>query len=815
MALKLSILSYLTCSSLFLVWHPSSFLKDLVVAPIAVAVPLGIGLLVHACCFRHTLASSPSDRLFRSVLCFYLGITAHTVLYQQLERLGILGQVYPYLYPIALLIAMYGLFAYLDEPASWSMRRMDRSDMFFLHLPLLAITYSFYYLKFSDFPLRDIFQEVHFMKGATELARFHVLNPYTADSYIPVLQVSLGLLHDWYGMDLLNAQWIMPVLFGLIRYATLVCLAEALLPGGMPQSIAIGLSILTFHNWFSPTNGDMTFSVCLLLISLMAKTMPRTQDRPYLWLTVLLGIAALAYKSSTVQTVGLYWVGAVFVLCLLRAYGLPPHIESTALLLVLTAVVLHPAVSLLYLTCALALVGLFSLVRNSWATTGGAVKAYLALALVTVTIWFGVMVVRLSWNVLSSEDSQPLWLGLAEWMLGKEITGAEGIRNTLIEWIRLAPPALLLILGLLAVCRCLDIRDREDRGKAPWWKAVLSRLSGMDSLTMFAWSGTLISLAIGFSGLPYAHRALYFPLLTICLLTALLLSSEIGLFYREKAKGILLRHGIMMVFYLAAVGRYAYKSPDFGGHSPISYIQGLVPFLIVAWLGSVVLLLTAFLGNNMKRTALLIVGVVFTGLLGDKFAMKAYGYRYTYGDAWAVGRPIAHYTAAEIELANRLRGLPATTILLSDPYTLGIVQAMTGLNALYTFSNLGVMRGDYQSYLRKLMLCLEGSAQRSDCGAADDMARHVARFIDLYPGAAPELRYVTEGVLERGLNAAELEDRLVIIVNAGRTSAWAEQRHAYFPTDEKFCEEYVERQRLRGYEIIDREQDVLLVLRMK
>jgi hypothetical protein len=84
------------------------------------------------------------------------------------------------------------------------------------------------YFILSRFPVTDLFQEVHTMKGAEELARVGVLNPLAASSYIPVKPVMNGILIkafrydqlvDIWGVALWNACFTILVIWAVSRLA--------------------------------------------------------------------------------------------------------------------------------------------------------------------------------------------------------------------------------------------------------------------------------------------------------------------------------------------------------------------------------------------------------------------------------------------------------------------------------------------------------------------------------------------------------------------------------------------------------------------
>jgi hypothetical protein len=781
-------------------------------------VPLGVGLSIRRVCLGRVYDAIEISRVQVLLFSLFVGMTAQTILYQQLERIDFLQKFYAFLYPATFVVTLYGFYKdrSLFTVASSDRQRLAEGIIF--HIPLIVLTYSFYFLKFTQYPLRDIFQETHFMKGATELTRFHVLNPFTADSYIPVLQVHLGLLHDWYGYDLLASQWILPALFAIVKYLSLICFFQALSESRLTRMIATALAIVTLHNLFSMTNGDMVFSVCLLLISVMLREQPlSTATRGACLMTgALLVGAVVLYKTSSVQSIGVYWVILVATVAFsVRLARLVPVASVESVMLCATAVTLHPAVALLYLFCALAIVCFYSVIMSRWEHQPVSVRWRVVLTLAIATGAMGIAFLNFSRSVFSDSFSPPLLQGLAEWILGKEITGGEGIRNTTIEWVRLAPPALMLLLGLLASSKVVQFLRGVREQKADRFHIWTAKLSEVSATTVFAWIGCLVGLVVSFSGLPYFHRALYFPLLMGCLLTAILMCAEIERYQKEGKKGILLKYSLLMLFYIGAAGRYAYQVPDFGGRTPIPYVQALSPYLAVALSGLIYLFLAACIAKKPWRVITLSLTIVFIGVTCDKFAIKSYGYRYSYGDDWPKDRPISHYTVEEVKLAARLRHLPMTTILLSDPYTLSIVGALTGFNGLYSFSNLGVMRPDYKYNIQGILSCFEAPAEKGQCGDGEAVAQRVMHFIEGYPGAVPEARYVAEQKLATPFSLRMLRENLVLILNAGRTFQWTDGRDTYFPAPDRFDHDFIEFQIAKRFEILENIDNTVLALRLE
>ncbi len=48
------------------------------------------------------------------------------------------------------------------------------------------------------------------MKGAMEFSKYYFINHATGNTYIPLIQVNMGVLNHFYSYDLINSQWIIP-----------------------------------------------------------------------------------------------------------------------------------------------------------------------------------------------------------------------------------------------------------------------------------------------------------------------------------------------------------------------------------------------------------------------------------------------------------------------------------------------------------------------------------------------------------------------------------------------------------------------------
>jgi hypothetical protein len=363
--------------------------------------------------------------------------------------------------------------------------------------------------------------------------------------------------------------------------------------------------------------------------------------------------------------------------------------------------------------------------------------------------------------------------------LGKTITGAEGSRNAVIEWVRLTPPILhvtALVLIASACRRWYVSFSRSERSAA-----ALSRPDADTAkIVLFAWLVMALILLPSLGGLPYFHRVMYFAALMVCLLVAVLTESEVGFLRARTYLPVLGTTGFIVGLFFIVLC-LVYGVPDVGGNGRSPYLRRLWPFLLFAFAGVLVVWLTAVLSRERIRIVRLLIGSLLLAVLSDKIAIVTYGYQYSYGGTFPQGRAISHYTVEEIRFAQEFTSWPPQTLLLSDPYTLSILQAMTGLNGAVTFSNLGVMEKWYRDRLQSALSCLYGPALRLDCEGPSGFLAHVEGFLREFPGAWPEARYVIERRLGATVDHEAVRKDVVVILNRQRTLSWIAGTDRYFP----------------------------------
>ena len=321
-------------------------------------------------------------------------------------------------------------------------------------------------------------------------------------------------------------------------------------------------------------------------------------------------------------------------------------------------------------------------------------------------------------------------------IVGERISENEGLKAATAEWFRFVPFAVHGLLMLLAAGLFLKRRDSRNM------KLLEYELNPL----LFVLVSFLLLMVFYYSPLPRIHRLLPFPSLLFIGLTALLFKyyyEGYSLTGRQPARTFIIP-AAMLIYTLAAQALYRIPMKD-GDIS--AYVKALSPLAGIL----IALMLIAFatlIFVRRKTTALILaLALIFSGVMVDKFNIMAKLYFNSYGRDLPASRVIAHYTRLELDTAGDLDNMldSPKTILFSDPFTLGIFEARTGINGYYTFENLGqfmlpVYVKDIRATLREAFP--QDKADKAFAsGKAGRIIERLDDFARRHKGAMPEARY--------------------------------------------------------------------------
>lgn len=561
-----------------------------------------------------------------------------------------------------------------------------------LSLPIALMTWWWFFGAFSNFPYADIGADVHWMKTAQEYADKGVINPYAAQSYIDLRSAVAGTLAGTLGLDLLKFNWtyrfFSALFFLLASYAFVQGIYSTSLRKWIAFFFAATGSIVVLI-----TNGSLAVASSVVFLGVLMRNADRkaggVSTRSAVFLAVSAGatlLLAFVVNNNTLMlallVAGLFlfripintgaYTGLLFLGCIWPATLLLAHRGSY--LFVPTVLVSW----LLYL----AMVRMIS-ARPS---PGIAILRSLSIMLPLIIAGIVVCVAGMRFGYIPLMSTNETFSSITGLILGKRIEGGDELA------LGAGPQVATIELGraigpLFCICIALGIA---------WWlitRPAPRDLSGATApptggfLTL-AWSwiaGCGLSLAV-LSGFPFLYRtnAIILSLFTITateifcqLLADPILSSR----YRRALVAAVVT--LLATVLVAAV--YAF---DWRTDLPLA---GYPSFLRATEI-ALVLLLIALAPLSLVRSRVIYIcglaGIVGMGVAADRAGLSGFIKSYSYGPLPDRIPVVSHYNAEDLEVARWLRNNLQKRIIISDPYTLGIVQALTGAPSAYLFSNL-------------------------------------------------------------------------------------------------------------------------------
>lgn len=255
-------------------------------------------------------------------------------------------------------------------------------------------------------------------------------------------------------------------------------------------------------------------------------------------------------------------------------------------------------------------------------------------------------------------------------------------------------------------------------------------------------------------------------------------------------------------------------------------------------LGVAIMLLSLLLITLHKKPSfawLMILVMLISGAAIDRFKIVTKLYENSYGPDFPEPKVISHYSIVELDAAKYLGNFIDTSksplwLLISDPYTLSIGEAVTGVNGFYTFSNIGNMKREYEDNLKAIFrnifprLNNTYDNDRAINNYADEnrmifdkrqnILKMLAEFVEKNMGAMPEAQYFSCVRFGQPLNSELFKKKLIWVINE-KTVEWAYRDVGYYPLNKKFSRRYMEKYILPYFDIIMNYDDRVLALKVK
>lgn len=561
-----------------------------------------------------------------------------------------------------------------------------------LSLPIALITWWWTFGAYSDFPYADIGADVHWMKTAQEYADSGVFNPYAAQSYVDLRSALAGVLAGTLGLDLLQFSWtyrFCSVLFFLLASYAFV---QGVYSTSSRRWIAFFFAA-TGNMVALMTNGSLAVASSVVFLGVLMGNTDRKVNGPQVRfaLLVIAGSVATLLLAFAVNN-------NTLMLALLVALLLPLRIisNSTKYAGPLFLGCIWPATLLLahrgsYLFVPTVLFSWFlylAIVRmvTAWPSPSIAVLRFLSFGLPLIIVAIVLCVAGTRFGFIPPMSANDAFSSITGLILGRRIEGGDEL--FLGSGPQIATIELGRIIGpLFSICIML--------GVTWWWMtrpalrgpsgAVESRAEGFTTLVWSWIAGCGLSVAV-LSGFPFLYRigAIVVSLFTIAATeTFCQLFVDFAPPTRYRRTLVAATVALLATILVVAIYTLAWR-PDL----PLARYQAFLRPTEIAGVGLLLTLALLTLARSRPIYICSLVGVVGLGVAADKAGLSGILRNYSYGPLPDRAAVVSHYNADDLEAAYWLRANFPKGILLSDPYTLSIVQALTGAPAAYLFSNL-------------------------------------------------------------------------------------------------------------------------------
>lgn len=561
-----------------------------------------------------------------------------------------------------------------------------------LSLPIALITWWWSFGAFSGFPYADIGADVHWMKTAQEYADGGVINPYAAQSYVDLRSALAGAFAGTLGLDLLRFSWtyrFFSILFFLLASYAFV---QGFYSTSSRRWIAFFFAA-TGNTAVLMTNGSLAVASSVVFLGVLMGNTDRAANGASARSALVLagGAGAMLLVAFAVNDNTLMLALLVAGLFLLRLFSNSARYAWPLFLGCIwpaTLLLAHRGSYLFVPTVLISWLLYLAIVRmvSAWPSPSIAILRFLSFALPLIIAGTLLCVAGMRFGYLPPISANDTFSSITGLILGRRIEGGEEL------FLGSGPQIATIELGrtlgpLFSVCIVL--------GVVWWWmtRPVLHAPSGTigpraEGFTTLVWSwiaGCGLSVAV-LSGFPFLYRtsAIIVSLLTITATEAfcqLLVDCVPFSRYRRT----IVAAGVTLLATFLVVAIYAF--PWQPGLAFARYQAFLRPTEIA---GIVVLAALALLTlvRSERISVCTLVGVVGLAIAIDKGGLAGIHRTYSYGPLPDRATVVSHYNANDLDAARWLRTHLRNALLISDPYTLGMVQAVTGSPGAYLFSNL-------------------------------------------------------------------------------------------------------------------------------
>lgn len=650
---------------------------------------LGVGLAILAVAPIKLIEACRLTRVQFIVMGFAIGASA-TGIFVELLSLFVPG-----LWSQSAILLAIALSGYVLTWPIWRLRPGDGRGIALwaaLSFAIALMTWWWSFGAFSHFPFGDIGADVHWMKAAQAYANSGIVNPYATQSYIDLRSAVAGALSGMLGLDLLQFSWTYRYFSILFFLLTFYAFAEGVFADPLRRWLAFLFAGMG-NTLALLTNGSLALAGSLVFLGVLLQNTDRESKDLRLG-SVLLPIAGaaaallLVFALNNNTLVLTLLIAGLLVLRLMGSKSEHAAITfswiwpATLLLAHRGSFLFVPTVIVAWL-CYLAISHLVSR-RESRSSK---LLYVLAFALPAASALITACVIAMRFQYIPSITGNWLFSRITSLIVGKEIRMGEELS------LGAGPDVAVIELGramgpLFSLCIVLAI--------AWWWMirpalqpagaAVPRPDTSNNARLIWSWiAGCGLGLAV-LSGFPFLYRT-SFIILSLFTITAtelfcqLLMDPLQELSRRRRIAAVT----VTSVAAALVLGLYAFAWRE--NFSSAGY-QAMLRPAEVAGIGLMLALLALTFVRSPWVQICCVAGAVGLGVAIDRAGIATVAKVYSYGRLPQHAEVVSHYDASDLEMARWLRSQLRNFVVLSDPYTTGLVQSLTGAPGVYVFSNL-------------------------------------------------------------------------------------------------------------------------------
>lgn len=646
---------------------PEGVARSLLVGPMFFLLPMGIGLWLAPP--RTVSENLGLGRLELTALAFFTGALCLVVVFVARERgMLMVGSSNLWMWG-ALVMSGFGLIRFFRLGNGFP----DKSEFLYALAAAYGVFAPLYFLHFnvfSRYPYTDLFQYTHLMKGANEFARFDRLNPFTADSYMPLWQATLGILRRLFDVELLNEFWVLPWITLPFRTIIYYALARKLF-ARCHERIFFVAALVASLGYLPPTNGDLAVLGTLLILALLMPhpTVASTFSRASLGFAVVSAGVGIGYLLTTLTL----WMVLVLVIGIaaglwVNFIGYRSFCQWAVLLQAsLVMAPLHRS-TLVFLPLAAGIVG-WRAIASRWPRACTAITV-----IVCVLLFAGIVAILAVHMRFRPSAEQWYWVG----SLLEKFYPALSFHNS--EAVLGAGSKVALFEIAHSVGAWLALAVLLPGGGSFGGKRGV-RQDGHTGSSLWLFGAAALLVLIILVGIPFIHR-------TVFLVVTLLVAVWTTKMYDQRQEH---RYLLLSIAFIVVALSFAYGMPYSLGETV--FMVWVKPYILGG--AAVLIALTLFyvVRRTNRCTSWIPTMVLIGTLLFERVLTHTYFMPYVYGETVVdkSSKVVAHYDHVDLEVARWLQRHDGRIVLVSDPVTMANLRALTGLNSIMTFSNLDTM----------------------------------------------------------------------------------------------------------------------------